>query len=521
MSPPAAPTNADSLLPGALLDPAAYPEPPPSVELIETHISWIYLAGDRAYKVKKPVRLAFLDFSSLAARRHFLEEELRLNAVLAPGVCRAVVPIVRDGARLGIGGPGVPFEYALEMRRLPAHRMLDRLLEQGVVDNAMMNALADTLCRFHAQAAVMPAEQGAPEQVASAVTRNLHDLAAGRTDLAPLIAPLERYATQFVRTHHDLFLQRALQGRVRDGHGDLHAGNICFEDGAIVIYDRIEFEPRFRQMDVAADLAFLAMDLDHRGCHAFSDFLVHQYVQRSGDATLPLVLPFYKAHRAAIRAKVAALRFDQQASAAELASLRAHLNLALSYTLAGKPLVVMMCGLPGSGKTVVARALQATLRAQLVRTDVVRRSLEAEPSYGELAVTRAYDALLAAARGMLDRGLAVILDATFDRRVLRERARAMAAAVGAPCVTVLVECAEPIIKERLERRAREGGDASEAGWSVYLRKKSSFEEPRPDLESSIRHQSGLPIEPLVTSVLARIIEILAYQERGMPPLPRW
>lgn len=261
----------------ALSRPTAYPHGPASVELVQTHLSLVFLAGDRVYKVKKPLDLGFVDYTTLERRRRFCDDEVRLNHRLAPGVYQGVVPITRDpDGRLRVDGDGETLEVAVEMLRLPRERMLDRLLAAGEIDNEQMNALAEMLALFHAEARTGEGvdEYGTPEAVAFNVRENFEQTeafaaepgsagAAGVGTITPTLHTFLRVAAErFLTSEHEL-LQRRLRGkRIRDGHGDLHAGNVCMTDEGIRIYDRIEFAPRFRCGDVACDLAFLAMDLD-------------------------------------------------------------------------------------------------------------------------------------------------------------------------------------------------------------------------------------------------------------------
>jgi aminoglycoside phosphotransferase family enzyme/predicted kinase len=505
----------DSNLPRALLEPASYPDRPAQIVLIDTNSAWIFLAGERAYKVKKSVRFPFLDFSTLEQRHHYLEEEVRLNGFLAPGVYRRVLPITREKTSLRIGGTGTPVEYALEMRRLPEHRMLERLLDEGQVDNAMMSNLAEVLERFHAQSVSLPAAAGSPDKILAAILENLHELEAISEPRARgLIARVRDFSQTWVADHRAVMVARADGGRIKDGHGDLHAGNICFEEDRITIFDRIEFKEKFRQIDVGADLAFLAMDLDRRGFQAFGDYFLRRYGELARDDTLLELNPLYKSHRASIRAKVAQMQWQADRDERQRGAALAHLNLAASYALTGRAALVLMCGLPGTGKTFVARRLASKLGAHLLRSDVIRKRARtdgagaraAPDAYSADAVLRNYDELLATARQQLAQGRIAILDATFDRRSLRERARELAKTQGAPTAVVLVSADEATVRARLEQRAAEHTEMSDADLAVYLAKRKTFEEPRADESGIIRHASGDSIDELVTDLLLALTD---------------
>src|SRR6266545_3418509 len=375
----------------ALESPAAYPSPASTVEVIETHLSRLYFVGERVFKVKKAVDLGFVDFTTLEKRRHACEEEVRLNRRLAPGVYRGVLPVVRDATgRVHVGGAGEPIEYAVEMERLPAAQMLDRKLERGEIDSECLDRIVALLVDFHAGAERGPAIDAlaAPDVVAKQVGENLDEseAAARRLDaLGESAAPC---------------LPPRLAAHLR------------------VAFARIEFSLAFRCLDVAADLAFLLMDLDRLGFPAFGRDLARRYAQRAGDPDLEAMLGFYKAHRACVRGKVAALRGAGSGDAAVRAQARLEalgfFALAASYAL--PPFLIATCGLPGSGKTYVARRIGTPLNARHLQSDFERKRMtgiapttrvpkerEAEV-YSEAMTDRTYAALVDEAREELARG---------------------------------------------------------------------------------------------------------------------
>jgi uncharacterized protein len=470
------------------------------VGFLQTHISLLFFAGERVYKVKKPLRLPFLDYSTLERRRALCEEEVRLNRRLAPRTYLGVVPIARapDGA-LVAGGRGEVVEHAVEMERLPAERMLEALLERGEVDNGMMTALAERLAAFHADAATGPGvdEHGTPEAIERLVLENLEETRrfAGDTIGAEVHALLERRSRAALEARRGLFARRVQAGRVRDGHGDLHASNVCFappEKGGLVIYDCIEFSARFRCGDVASDLAFLAMDLDHRGFGAFGDYLARRYAEIAADAELGDLVGFYKGYRALVRAKVASLAsVGEGLDAAQRARARreasGYAQLAAAYEL--PPAMILMCGLPASGKTWGARHVAPYLDPVVLSSDVHRKRVAGIPLgkrhegayedglYAPEMKRRTYASLLEHALAALREGRTAVVDATFSTRAFRAPFLAAAAREGFPLLLVHVHAPEDVIRARMERRARDPHEPSDATFAVYLAARGRFEPP--------------------------------------------
>jgi len=294
-----------------LSEPASYPHRPPGVEVVQTHISAIFLAGHLVYKVKKPVNLGFLDFTTLELRRHFCQEEVRLNRRLCPEVYLGVEAIGRTNGGLALGR-GEPVEYAVVMRRLPQDRMMDALLARGQLTPRMVQAVAACLVEFHARAATdgRIAAFGRPEAIRVNTDENF---AQTERYQGQLLSPqqfsdIRRFTEEFL-ARRELFEERIREGRIRDGHGDLHLQHICLAD-RIYIFDCIEFNERFRYGDVAVDLAFLLMDLDFHDRPDLARLLERHYEELSGDRELPGLLPFYKCYRAYVRGKVEGFRFE-------------------------------------------------------------------------------------------------------------------------------------------------------------------------------------------------------------------
>ncbi len=330
-------------LAAALLDPAAYPEATSRVELIQTHISYVFLTDRHAYKVKKPVNFGFLDFSSLRKRHYYLEQELVLNRRLAPEIYLAVLPVVLHRGRARVGGDGHPADYALQMLRMPQDRMMDEVADRGELTPEVMDRLIAKLAPFYAAAATGPRinKFGEPAVIAANHEENFAQTAAfvGRALSRRAYDDIAAYARGFLAREGELFARRLREGRIRDCHGDLHMKNICLADG-IYIYDCIEFNYRFRYGDVAADVDFLAMDLDFHRLTELSDYFIKNFAAAAADPELVRLVNFYKCYRACVRGKINAFAADEAeldaaARTQALDTARAYFDLAWRYARQG------------------------------------------------------------------------------------------------------------------------------------------------------------------------------------------
>jgi aminoglycoside phosphotransferase family enzyme len=322
----------------AFSNPGFYHHPVAAVQHRQTHISHVFLTGLRAFKIKKPVDFGFLDFTTLDKRRHFLHQELVLNRRLCPEVYLEVIPVTEAGGSLHLGGEGRVVEHALAMLQMDESRLMNRLFEAGEVGPAQVEAVAEVMVPFYETAATGGEidRYGRPEVFRINTDENF-------VQIEPFIGgPLTRKTFEAIRAYTDRFLEgraevferRIARGRIRDGHGDLHMGNIILAE-KVHVFDCIEFNDRFRYGDVAVDLGFLAMDLDFHGRRDLSARLMEVYVQRSGDADVFEVLDFYKCYRAVVRGKIAGFTADGAAEPAQKQSLldtaRAYFNLARAY----------------------------------------------------------------------------------------------------------------------------------------------------------------------------------------------
>ena len=299
----------------AMRAPRFYPHRPERVDVVETHISFVFLAGERVYKVKKKLSLPFLDYSTLERRRHFCEEEVRLNRRLAPDTYIGVRSIVRvqGGFRLGAVEEPNAVEYAVEMHRLPEDRTLECLVRSGEADEAMAERIARRIADFHRDAEPAAAGRGGAEEIKERLDENLRTTLpfVGLAIDRHAYAAVERFSDVFVLSRRALLDERAERGHVREGHGDLRAEHIVVEPGRITVYDCVEFDERLRFVDVASDLAFLYMDLERIGAGTLATALEHAYVERSGDEQLRALIPFYACYRAWVRVKATCLRAGQ------------------------------------------------------------------------------------------------------------------------------------------------------------------------------------------------------------------
>ena len=432
-------------------------------QVIETHISWVILCADTAYKIKKPVHLPFVNYSTPEARRHFCEEEVRLNRRLAPSIYLGVARITGTYSAPSIDGPGPVLEHAVRMRRFPQEALFSERLATGALAANEVDDLAILLADFHEHAAPVTGDFGTAQQRSAAALAAMDGArpAAGTLDIAPLADWLRAQAQALT----PLWAARASSGRIRQCHGDLHLDNIISQDGAVAAFDCIEFDPLLRCIDVLDDIAFAVMDFAARGRRDFAFRLLNAWLDRTGDhAALP-ALRFSSAYRALVRAQVAHLR-----NAADPTPTRRYLQAALSWMQMGPAHLYITHGLPGSGKTHVSQRLLEHEGAIRLRSDVERKRLfglrmlddsaaQGLNLYTAQVTAQTYSHLFATAAPALSAGLPVVLDAAFLQRGERDQARALAAQLGVGFS--IVHCAAPlaVLRERLLARK---GDASEA-----------------------------------------------------------
>ncbi|MGO8995908.1 MAG: AAA family ATPase [Polyangiaceae bacterium] len=463
----------------------AFPEPrPKSVDLVETHLSWVFLTEDAAFKVKRPVYYGFVDFRTLEARRLACEAEVTLNRRLAPDVYLGVVPVRRDErGMLSLTGQGEAVDWAVYMRRLPDECRADSLLAAGALDAELVEHLADRLVEFHgaARCDAETARFGAPDSIATNVMENFAQTRDQVTDLVSVdeAREIERNQLEFLRSHEAAFLARARTrtrsegGRVCDGHGDLRLEHVYFEKGRLSIIDCIEFNDRFRFGDVCADVAFLAMDLVSHGRADLAELFLARYARSADDYDLYALVDFYEAYRAHVRAKVATfVAADPEASphlrSHKMAEARRHLVLALATGRRSllPPVLVAVGGVIAAGKSTVAAALARQMSAPVVDADRTRKHLLGVPetrridesawhgAYDPHVTEHVYGEVLRRAAVVLASGRSVIVDASFRSRKMRADARAVAEAHAVPFLLVECRADRATCMQRLEERGK-------------------------------------------------------------------
>ncbi len=512
----------------SLLTPQAYPHAVSRLRKLETHVSHLFFTGETVYKIKKPVDLGFLDFTTLEKRRHYCDREVELNRRISPRIYLGVVPISFEAGRYLVEGRGTPVEYAVKMKQLPSHRALSELLRHDQVGKREIEAVAALIARFHARAPTSLAITRRGDL--RTIRRNIREnFAQTRPCVSTLLTrdefdDLKAYSRAFMRAHAALFERRAAQGRVRDGHGDLHTGNVFLSQGVQVI-DCIEFNERFRCLDVAEDIAFLAMDLDFFGRADLSRAFVSRYVELSGDSELLELLDFFKVYRAHVRAKVSALRLEQLAPFTPAGHLRAqakgYFRLAHGYVEKGFGGLTcyLVAGLMGTGKTFLSRELARRRDLLYLSSDILRKELAGSPAeqhhfedygqgiYSPQFTEKTYVRMFDQAEEALSAGRSVVLDASFSKQDHRRRAIARARRSGARPVILECRAPEAEIRRRLVERTGEAGAVSDGRWELFGKQAADWEPIRPQAEvACLSLDTAGPKALVVNRLLEQLLE---------------
>ncbi len=476
----------DSPLIDALMNPANYPHEVNHVERMETHISWVLLAGNYAYKIKKPVDFGFLDFSTLAARKHFCQEELRLNRRHAESIYLDVVSISGPPDAPVIEGSGEVIDYAVRMRRFDQDLRFDRLLERQTLQPEHIDQLAAALASLHAHAdrAGPESEYGQADTVIAPMRDNfstLSEMLPNTPDQTRIEALRDWTEDQFSQLRPRIE-QRKAAGHVREGHGDAHLGNVVLHENTATLFDCLEFSPDLRCTDTVADLAFTVMDLQYRGAEPLSWRLLDAYLSDSGDHAGLDLLDFYVVYRAMVRAKVAALSLADAPSSEQSGRLRAelegYLDLACRVSDRPPPILLLTSGVSGSGKSWLSERLLERCGLIRLRSDVERKRLHQLPAsartesgpgeglYTPEISARTYRHLAQLSEQLLRAGLPVVVDAAFLDPYQRAEFHALAERLGVCFGLIACAAPRPVLEQRICARQESGGDPSEAGLEV-------------------------------------------------------
>jgi len=473
-----------------------------SVHLLQTHISYVALTGTYAYKVKKAVNFGFLDFSTLDKRKYFCEEELRLNKRLCPDMYLDVLPITQKENTLELNGDGTIVEYALKMKEFPQEYIMTNMLQQAKISEETIDHLCTILVDFYNLQE--PSEEIKKYGELQAVKQNIDENFNQTKPMIGFTIPKETYwyikeaTTKFFERKKEVFGQRIKEGRIYDCHGDLHSGNIIVTGQNIHIFDCIEFNDRFRFCDVASDIGFLSMDLDYLNYPYLSGYLIQKYVEKSRDINIYSVLNFYKSYRAFVRGKVQGYQLndphiDPEKKNSLVATAQRYFDLSRYYARLflldlqkNKPLVFLVAGLSGTGKSTIARKIAVDYHAIQINTDVVRKEIAGIDKfeqhhdqfntglYDPKKIDDTYDKVMEQAAIFLKKNENVVLDATFQKKKYRDMARHAAAKYHATLVEVQCVCPDDVVKKRLEDRLKKKS-VSDGRWEIYLQQKTTFE----------------------------------------------
>lgn len=504
----------------AMRNPAFYPHTTHNIQVIHTHISTIFLTGEFAYKIKKPVNFGFLDFTRLADRKRFCEKEVRLNSRFAPNLYLGVMPILQTNGAYCLGNdstgnPADIVEYAVKMRQFDPTQQLDCLLAAGQLPLEQMDTLARRLARFHQQAEPAPADShfGDPASVVAPMQQNFALLYQKLGASAPIerLHTLENWTQQEYSRLYAQLQQRKQGGHIRACHGDMHLGNIALIEGEITFFDGIEFNDELRWIDTASDCAFLLMDLEDRGKPVWARRLLNLWLQETGDYPALPVITFYKVYRALVRAKVQALRLAQVADGEGRSSIlhrcAEYLELAAGYTQRPPPALIITHGLSGSGKSWGCATLAEQLGFIQIRSDVERKRLagmqadDRQPDgldqgiYTADMTLRTYDRLAGLSSLALQSGHCAVVDATFLQAEQRQRFQQLARQHQAAFLILHFEATPAQMEANIARRQRMDNDASDADIAVLHKQLSCYKALQDDEPYvTVRINERLPLE---------------------------
>jgi aminoglycoside phosphotransferase family enzyme/predicted kinase len=474
-----------------------------SVEIIQTHISYVALTGRYAYKIKKPVNFGFLDFSTLEKRKYFCEEEVRLNKRLCPEIYLDIVPITKKNNDFELNGKGKAVEYAVKMKEFPQEKIMTKQLEKEKIDEEILDKICNILNKFYKTSECSDEidSYGSIETIKKNIDENFDQT----KEVIDVTIPKEIFNYIKTATKHflgkkkDIFEKRIKNGFIRDCHGDLHSGNIVISNKEVFIFDCIEFNKRFRYSDVASDIGFLAMDLDFQANPYHSSYFIDKYVEKSGDKGIYDVLNFYKCYRAYVRGKVIGFKLnDPQVDKKEkqeiIKTASKYFDLAYYYAalfsrdlVKSQPIFFITSGLTGTGKTTVARKISTDYNTHLISTDEIRKELQGIEKferhhdayntglYSPDKMIYTYKKALEKAEKLLGKNESVTLDATFKTKKLRDLACNIASKNNAMFIILYCSCPEEFVKIYLNQRLKKKS-ISDGRWEIYIKQKDSFEK---------------------------------------------
>ncbi len=466
----------------SLRDPACYPHPVEQIEVIETHISWILLTGEYAYKVKKPVNFGFLDFTTLAQRRHCCEEEVRLNQRLAPDIYIGLVAIGGSDEAPELDTEGEAIEYAVKMYQFDTELRLDRLLKRQLFETQWIDLLAEQIADFHSRIPIVAQDSpwGEPETLWEVIADNYRHIQPDHlnTDDWALLQQLSAQTASNFQALSGLIKQRKQKGHVRECHGDLHLANVNLFHNHLRLFDCIEFNLEFRWIDTISDLAFLLMDLEANQQFRWANRCLNLYLELTGDYDALPLLNFFKAYRSMVRAKVAML--GQQP---DVPSCRQYLKLTEHYYRERSPAIFLMHGVSGSGKSYLSERLAEAVGVIRIRSDVERKRIYRElclqgqsvELYGAEMNSRTFQHLYDKTALMLRAGYSVVVDATFIQQRTRNAYVELAKSLDVPIRIISCHCEHKLIEARLKRRHEEGLDPSDADVAVMREQKKMMQ----------------------------------------------
>jgi len=512
----------------ALLEPHVYPHLVKSCELIETHISWVILTGEFAYKIKKPVNLGFLDFSTLEKRLFYCQEELRLNRRLAANIYLEVVAITGTPEQPLIralpGGKNRIIDYAVKMHQFPQQAQLDRMLLKGELRAEHIDAFASRISEFHQHIDVADeaTKYGDVERVRQPAQENIKQIRAGINThkYDAMLDELEQWLDVEFESLKPVFEQRKQGGFIREGHGDMHLRNLAWIDNKPVLFDCIEFNPELRWIDVISDIAFLVMDLQDRRQVQLAQRFLNQYLEYTGDHAGVAVLPYYLFYRAMVRAKVDAIRAgqagisrDEKAEAEN--DMAGYLELAQHYTQRGAPKLIITRGLSASGKTTITQTLLEQLAAIRIRSDVERKrlsGLKANQSakadmgkgiYTSSVTERTYEKLAELAEEILDAGYSVIVDATFLNNSYIKQFKMIADKKQIPFLILECCASEQTLRQRIINRKGGASDADLAVLEQQLKQRQDLSDSEKKNVIEINTEEALDLGRVIENIKKR------------------